>query len=168
MLGKVYNSRPIDVYLNKKNPPVLHADNDDLRRGHTYEPLAAALAALAGVSPPQGLVPLEEKSGDEGWWERLAADPAPFLGLGIVTPAWLERALDERLHVLCEKPLVWGVENAADRHFGERLLRRDEHFPQAIETSQPAVDQPDCSQHRHRRKVLDRTYSLYRRKPRTY
>jgi hypothetical protein len=57
------------------------------------EPLAAALGALAAVPPPPGLVPLVEKSGDEGWWERLAADPAPFLALGIVTAAWLDRAL---------------------------------------------------------------------------
>lgn len=57
------------------------------------DPLSAALAALAAVAPPPGLVRLVEKSGAEGWWERLAADPAPFLGLGIATAAWLDRAL---------------------------------------------------------------------------
>src|SRR5439155_26499968 len=44
----------------------------------------------------------------------------PVDALVVATPRethleWLERALDARLHVLCEKPLVWGGEDAAER-----------------------------------------------------
>jgi predicted dehydrogenase len=50
--------------------------------------------------------------------DLLAAEPVD--ALVVATPhethlAWLERALAANLHVLCEKPLVWGVDGAAAR-----------------------------------------------------
>ena len=43
VLGEVYGKTPLDVYLAKKTDPEIITGNPDLRRGHTYEPLAAAM-----------------------------------------------------------------------------------------------------------------------------
>ena len=47
-------------------------------------------------------------------------DAGPVDALAIASPhethaAWLDRALDHRLHALCEKPLVWGESDNAGR-----------------------------------------------------
>ena len=47
-------------------------------------------------------------------------DAEPVDALVIASPhethlAWLEKALDANLHVLCEKPLVWGAEDSSER-----------------------------------------------------
>lgn len=43
VLGEVYGKKPLNVYLSKKAEPEQRQPNPDLRRGHTYEPLAIAL-----------------------------------------------------------------------------------------------------------------------------
>lgn len=66
----------------------------------------------------------------------LAAEPVE--ALVIASPAethaeWLQRSLDAGLHVLCEKPLVWGgpgpaaIAQGLARSFWERGLLLDEH-----------------------------------------
>jgi hypothetical protein len=61
----------------------------------------------------EGLPPLEELEGAQDWGE-VAADPAPFLSLGLVTPAWLERSL----------PALQAAANAAPFH-GDAFLHVD-------------------------------------------
>jgi hypothetical protein len=55
------------------------------------EAVLAALREIA-VAPRTGELPVLADHGLVGW-RQIAEDPAPFLGLGIVGPAWLERAL---------------------------------------------------------------------------
>jgi len=43
VLGQVYGRTPLDVYLSKKTEVALSEESPDLRRGHTYEGLAAAM-----------------------------------------------------------------------------------------------------------------------------
>jgi hypothetical protein len=50
------------------------------------------LAAVAATGCPEWATPLEQLGVFDGW-SLVAADPAPFLGLGLVTGAWLEAAL---------------------------------------------------------------------------
>lgn len=57
------------------------------------EPLWAALASKADVTPPEGLPLLEEWPGSRHHWARVAGDPSPLLGLGVVTDAWLHAHL---------------------------------------------------------------------------
>jgi len=56
-------------------------------------PLVAALAALAAVPPPAVLTAVVDEPGATGPWEQFAADPSPFLALGLADEAWLGRAL---------------------------------------------------------------------------
>jgi predicted dehydrogenase len=78
--------------------------------GTRPETIAEGAATLARLGiQARGFTRLED---------LLAAEPID--ALVIASPhethfAWLEKALDANLHVLCEKPLVWGVEGAADR-----------------------------------------------------
>ena len=57
------------------------------------ESVLATLAQVAATRPPAWLTP----SSDVGWiadgWSRVAQDPAPLISTGIVTNAWLDRAL---------------------------------------------------------------------------
>jgi NAD(P)-dependent dehydrogenase (short-subunit alcohol dehydrogenase family) len=62
-------------------------------------------------------------------WSADALDDVGLDGLVIASPdetheAWLERALARDLHVLCEKPLVWG----GDAHPDARALALAERF----------------------------------------
>lgn len=43
VLGQIYRTKPIDIYLGKVTPIGPKEDNPHFRRGHTYEPLALAL-----------------------------------------------------------------------------------------------------------------------------
>jgi hypothetical protein len=76
-------------------------------------PLVAALDALAAVPPPRTLTALADEDGAAGSWWRIAADPAPFLALGLAEPAWLDRSLpalvdaEARVHLAGEQ-LVHG------------------------------------------------------------
>jgi hypothetical protein len=58
--------------------------------------VAAVLAALESVHatpPPPGLDSLESKRRTLDGWQRIAADPEPFLALGLCSAAWLDTAL---------------------------------------------------------------------------
>jgi hypothetical protein len=80
-------------------------------------PLVAALDALAAVPPPPSLTALVDEEGAAGSWWRIAADPGPFLALGLAEPAWLDRAL----------PALVAAE-ARVRLPGERLVHGDLWF----------------------------------------
>lgn len=54
-------------------------------------PLFEALDLVAATEPPSGL-PAQRARASR--WERVAEDPAPFLGLGLCSPAWLAASLD--------------------------------------------------------------------------
>lgn len=53
----------------------------------------AALAELAATAPPPGLPAIAGVEALRDGWERVAADPEPFLSLRLCSRAWLERAL---------------------------------------------------------------------------
>lgn len=55
----------------------------------------AAMEAVRLSVVPDGLPTLEEQFGGRGSWRAVAADPAPFLSLGLCSPAWLEAALPD-------------------------------------------------------------------------
>jgi hypothetical protein len=52
-----------------------------------------ALDALHALTPPPGLKHPQEVDDLRGGWPAVAADPEPFLALGLATPAWLEASL---------------------------------------------------------------------------
>ncbi|HEY7833863.1 MAG TPA: phosphotransferase, partial [Ktedonobacterales bacterium] len=52
-----------------------------------------ALAQVAATPPPPGLPEMEAFREELTGWVRVAADPAPFLALGLCAPAWLAAAL---------------------------------------------------------------------------
>lgn len=58
-------------------------------------PLWDALEAKAAIEPPPGLPRLEDWPGSAHRWRRVATNPAPFLGLGVVTGSWLTAHIDE-------------------------------------------------------------------------
>lgn len=62
------------------------------------EQVRETLAQVAACSVP-GLEPVEDAKGLTHQWQAVAEDPLPFLSLGLVTPAWLERALPVLLPV---------------------------------------------------------------------
>jgi len=68
----------------------------------TAEAIAAVrstLTSVAGTAVPAGAPDLEAQRERLSGWARIASDRAPFLGLGLVTEAWLERALPVLLDV---------------------------------------------------------------------
>jgi hypothetical protein len=65
---------------------------------HKIELVREMLARLASFTLP-GLLPLEDETSITEGWQRVAADPQPFLGLGITSQVWLERALPALLAV---------------------------------------------------------------------
>jgi hypothetical protein len=84
-------------------PRVLGADEDvlvleDLSAAHWPPPwrdgdvqaVLAALDELHAVAPPPGLPHPQEADDLRGGWPDVAADPEPFLALGLVSPAWLD------------------------------------------------------------------------------
>lgn len=53
-----------------------------------------ALAMVASTAPPPGLPPLAERAPKLFLgWDQVAAEPGPFLSLGLCSAKWLERAL---------------------------------------------------------------------------
>ena len=73
-----------------------------------------ALDAIAATSPPPHLGRAEADIADYTGWSDIAADPAPFLSLGLATAAWLERAL----------PVLLAAESSSD-FAGDSLLHHD-------------------------------------------
>jgi hypothetical protein len=70
------------------------------------EPLWAALAWKADVTPPNGLPHLEDWPGSRHRWARVAEDPGPLLGLGVVTDAWLQAYLSDLITAEENVPLA--------------------------------------------------------------
>ncbi len=68
------------------------------------ERVRAMLAVVAATRLP-GLPALEEETEIYDGWQRVAADPAPFLSLGLAGPDWLERALPALLALDCRAAL---------------------------------------------------------------
>lgn len=78
--------------------------------------IAQVLAALRSVSGTPAPSWLPAGTSDEHNWERVAADPTPFLSLGLCSPAWLEHAL----------PVLIAAESEAeDALCGSALLHND-------------------------------------------
>ncbi len=71
------------------------------------------LARVATFTLP-GLLPLEEDSSLINGWQEVADNPEAFLGLGITSPDWLERAL----------PILLAVDGKQTLH-GEALTHTD-------------------------------------------
>jgi hypothetical protein len=64
----------------------------------------AALAAIAGTRPPDHL---PRKLPDDGIdWRDVAAEPAPFLALGLCSESWLDRALPSLISAAAGAPLA--------------------------------------------------------------
>lgn len=61
-------------------------------RPRDVDAVLAALDRLHALSPPAGFPPAGEVFASDGW-ARVAADPAPFLAVGVATAAWLEGVL---------------------------------------------------------------------------
>ena len=58
------------------------------------EAVRATLAAVAATPPPDWVVPIaNEAEWLLGGWADVESDPEPFLGLGLRSAAWLDRAL---------------------------------------------------------------------------
>jgi Phosphotransferase enzyme family len=76
---------------------------DDLSDAHWPPPwpregvdaVLTALAELHATRPPSGLGSLEDLRDELNGWARIAADPDPFLSLGVCTPTWLHAALPQ-------------------------------------------------------------------------
>jgi hypothetical protein len=74
-----------------------------------------ALDAVHATPPPPGTPPLSSLWDLRTGWPAVAADPAPFLALGLADAAWLERAL----------PSLLAAEAAARLDEGGALLHQD-------------------------------------------
>lgn len=57
------------------------------------EAVLAALEDVHATAPPPGLEPLEDDRDSLDGWPRIAADPIPFLSLGVCSAEWLDAAL---------------------------------------------------------------------------
>ena len=74
---------------------------EDLSAAHwppPWEPaqaarVAEALSCLRRMPPMPGMTLLETYRDDFSGWRKVAADPGPFLSLGLCTDAWLDAAL---------------------------------------------------------------------------
>ncbi|MGZ4354632.1 MAG: hypothetical protein ACXVZ4_13925, partial [Gaiellaceae bacterium] len=78
------------------------------------EAARAALGELAATAPLPGLPPIGQDRELADGWERVAADPEPFLSLGLCSRAWLEAALTALREATAAAPLA-----------GEALLHVD-------------------------------------------
>ncbi len=87
-------------------PRMLAADEDtlvleDLSDAHWPPPwrdgdvqaVLAALDELHALTPPPGLPHPQDADDLRGGWPDVAADPEPFLSLGLASPAWLDNSL---------------------------------------------------------------------------
>lgn len=66
----------------------------------------ALLDAVAATPPPACLPDLATMRADFSGWDRVAADPAPFLSLRLCSRAWLDAALPALLEVERTAPLA--------------------------------------------------------------
>ena len=95
---------------------------EDLSGGHWPPPWSEGLVErvlgllerVHATSPPLEIPPLEALREELSGWSRVACDPAPFLSLGLCSPAWLEGAL----------PSLLGAQADAVLH-GDQLVHAD-------------------------------------------
>ena len=71
---------------------------------HHIEAILAALSRIKQTTPPDGTPKLEE-SQMAGWFD-VAADPTPFLGLGLCSRDWLDHALPALLDAEKSAPMA--------------------------------------------------------------
>lgn len=64
-------------------------------RAGDLDALLVTLDALASIAPPPGVPALGGGRPPESDWARIAADPEPFLALGVGSRRWLERVLPD-------------------------------------------------------------------------
>lgn len=69
------------------------------------ERVLALLDQVAATRPPPGLIALESLRAGLGGWPFVAADPAPFLALGLCSATWLEAALPALIEAEATAPL---------------------------------------------------------------
>ena len=98
---------------------------EDLSTGHwpppwrpgLVEQVLDALDEVAATSCPSWARPIQEEAAELfAGWSSVASNPQPFLGLGLVTPGWLESALP----TLIEHEFPREVEGSALVHFDVR------------------------------------------------
>jgi hypothetical protein len=65
----------------------------------------ATLDDLRAVDPPPGLRRPADVDDLAGGWAGVAADPAPFLALGLCSPAWLDRHVEHLVRAAERAPL---------------------------------------------------------------
>jgi aminoglycoside phosphotransferase (APT) family kinase protein len=122
-------------------PRVLGWDDDGLAPALALEDLSralwpppwdgvridAALATLASVHatpPPEGVPPAVESQFGLDGWPDVAADPQPFLSLGLCSPGWLH----DHLPVLSDASAAAEIQGTSFLHFdvrGDNLCLRD-------------------------------------------
>ncbi|MEA2598741.1 MAG: hypothetical protein QOF01_5210 [Thermomicrobiales bacterium] len=94
---------PAVFALDESDPPLIVLE--DLRAGYwpppwrpgDVEAVLATLAAVRSTPPPPDLPSLAGWRESLASWRHVAAEPAPFLALGLCSPRWLERALPDLL-----------------------------------------------------------------------
>ena len=97
---------------------------EDLSAAHwppPWEPssvaaVVACLEEVAGTAPPPDLPGAENSQWGLDGWPEIAADPGPFLSLGLCSSAWLDRALP----LLAEASSRASFEGEALLHFDVR------------------------------------------------
>ena len=100
----------------------------------------AALAELAATPPPGGLTPIGEDRELADGWERVAADPEPFLALGLCSRAWLDAALPALREAAASAPLAGGALLHVDVR-SDNLCLRDGRVV-LVDWNQAAVGNP--------------------------
>jgi len=83
----------------------------------------ATLGEAAATPAPSWLARAEEHA--QPGWREVAADPGPFLGLGLCSPAWLEAALTVLLDASGRTPLAGEALLHADVRSDNLCLRAD-------------------------------------------
>jgi hypothetical protein len=73
--------------------------------GAAVDAVLALVARVAGTPAPPGLPALAESDAAHGTWSDVAADPEPFLSVGLCSAAWLEAALPRLLDAA--RPGCW-------------------------------------------------------------
>jgi hypothetical protein len=100
----------------------------------------AALAELAATPPPGGLPPIGEDRELADGWERVAADPEPFLALGLCSRAWLDAALPAFREAAAAAPLAGGALLHVDVRSDNLCLRNGRVV--LVDWNQAAVGNP--------------------------
>jgi hypothetical protein len=102
---------PAVLAIDDADPPLIVLE--DLRSGHwpppwrpgDIESVLATLAAVRATPPPPNHPSLAGSRGGFAKWRLIAADPDPFLTLGLCSTHWLEAALPTLLAADREAPL---------------------------------------------------------------